>query len=468
MKNALYPKFTIAYLILGFLSFFVISFLGSTLIQRELTEQTGNALYREAVNIASYQADHYYTQQANLEDTYYNLCTLAEYQNAQIWMLDPDGNILLSTAEELDQEHPKKLEDFDPAALSGGYYTIGTFYRYFTEEHISVLAPVTLNMSTKGYIAVHMPLHEILSNRDEILKGVYLVFIIIFAFTLLILLVFNMVVYSPLKQITQGANEYASGNLKYKIPVHSDDEIGSLAMTLNYMSDELDRSGEFQRQFVSNVSHDFRSPLTSIKGYIEAILDGTIPPEMQSRYLNIVLMETERLNKLTQSLLTLNDLDMRGYLLDVTDFDINSVIRDTAATFGGTCLKRKITIQLKMTSEPLMASADMGKIQQVLYNLIDNAIKFCNEGGMLGIRLTTEGSKARVTIQNTGPTVPPEELPLLFDRFHKADKSRSADREGVGLGLYIVKTILGSHGEDITVTSENGLTAFTFTLPLVR
>ena len=127
MKNALYPKFTIAYLILGFLSFFVISFLGSTLIQRELTEQTGNALYREAVNIASYQADHYYTQQANLEDTYYNLCTLAEYQNAQIWMLDPDGNILLSTAEELDQEHPKKLEDFDPAALSGGYYTIGTF-----------------------------------------------------------------------------------------------------------------------------------------------------------------------------------------------------------------------------------------------------------------------------------------------------------------------------------------------------
>ena len=465
MKNALYPKFTIAYLILGFLSFFVISFLGSTLIQRELTEQTGNALYREAVNIASYQADHYYTQQANLEDTYYNLCTLAEYQNAQIWMLDPDGNILLSTAEELDQEHPKKLEDFDPAALSGGYYTIGTFYRYFTEEHISVLAPVTLNMSTKGYIAVHMPLHEILSNRDEILKGVYLVFIIIFAFTLLILLVFNMVVYSPLKQITQGANEYASGNLKYKIPVHSDDEIGSLAMTLNYMSDELDRSGEFQRQFVSNVSHDFRSPLTSIKGYIEAILDGTIPPEMQSRYLNIVLMETERLNKLTQSLLTLNDLDMRGYLLDVTDFDINSVIRDTAATFGGTCLKRKITIQLKMTSEPLMASADMGTIQQVLYNLIDNAIKFSSDNSTITVETTERHGKIFVSVKDSGSGIPKDSLSKIWDRFYKLDSSRGKDRKGTGLGLSIVKEVINAHNQNINVISTEGVgTEFIFTL----
>lgn len=465
MKNALYLKFTAAYLILGFLSFFVISFLGSTLIQRELTRQAGDALYREAVNIASNQADHYYTQQASLTDTYENFRTLAEYQKAQVWMVDPSGKILINTEEDLDTENPEEIENFDPVDFNDGYYTIGTFYQYFSEEHISVLAPITLNMSTKGYIALHMPLDDILSNRDEILKGVYLVFIIIFAFTLLILLVFNMVVYSPLKQITQGANEYASGNLKYNIPVRSDDEIGYLAMTLNYMSDELDRSGEYQRQFVSNVSHDFRSPLTSIKGYIEAILDGTIPMEMQSRYLNIVLMETERLNKLTQSLLTLNDFDVRGYLLEITDFDINNVIRDTAATFGGTCLKRKITIQLKMTSEPLMASADVGKIQQVLYNLIDNAIKFSSPNSTITVETTERHGKIFVSVKDSGSGIPKDSLPKIWDRFYKLDTSRGKDRKGTGLGLSIVKEIINAHNQNINVISTEGVgTEFIFTL----
>src|SRR5699024_6822582 len=253
--------------------------------------------------------------------------------------------------------------------------------------------------------------------------------------------------------------------LKYKIPVHSDDEIGSLAMTLNYMSDELDRSGEFQRQFVSNVSHDFRSPLTSIKGYIEAILDGTIPPEMQSRYLNIVLMETERLNKLTQSLLTLNDLDMRGYLLDVTDFDINSVIRDTAATFGGTCLKRKITIQLKMTSEPLMASADMGKIQQVLYNLIDNAIKFSSDNSTITVETTERHGKIFVSVKDSGSGIPKDSLSKIWDRFYKLDSSRGKDRKGTGLGLSIVKEVINAHNQNINVISTEGVgTEFIFTL----
>ncbi|MGI6007749.1 MAG: HAMP domain-containing sensor histidine kinase [Ruminococcus sp.] len=465
MKNALYLKFTIAYLILGFLSFFVISFLGSTLIQKKLTQQTGDALYREAVNIASNHAENYYSQQASLADTYRNFCTLAEYQNAQIWMLDTSGNILINTAETLDPDNPEHVDNFDPADLTSGYYTIGTFYHQFSEEHISVMVPITLNMSTKGYIALHMPLSNILSNRDDILNGVYVVFIIIFAFTLLILLVFNMVVYSPLKQITQGANEYASGNLKYNIPVHSDDEIGYLAMTLNYMSDELDRAGEFQRQFVSNVSHDFRSPLTSIKGYIEAILDGTIPPEMQSRYLNIVLMETERLNKLTQSLLTLDGFDVRGYMLDITDFDINNVIRDTAATFGGTCLKRKITIQLKMTSEPLMVSADMGKIQQVLYNLIDNAIKFSSSNSTITVETTERHGKIFVSVKDSGTGIPKDSLPKIWDRFYKLDTSRGKDRKGTGLGLSIVKEIINAHNQNINVISTEGVgSEFIFTL----
>lgn len=152
----------------------------------------------------------------------------------------------------------------------------------------------------------------------------------------MVLLVFTKVVYFPLKKITIAANEYAAGNLAHNIPITTHDEIGYLASTLNYMSSELNEMEQYQHNFIANVSHDFRSPLTSIKGYLEAILDGTIPQELYHKYLHIVISETERLNKLTQGMLTLNSLDSKGYLTR-TNFDINRTIKDTAATFEGTC-----------------------------------------------------------------------------------------------------------------------------------
>ena len=212
--------------------------------------------------------------------------------------------------------------------------------------------------------------------------------------------------------------------------------MGYLAATLNYMSDELDRSGEYQRQFVANVSHDFRSPLTSIKGYIEAMLDGTIPPEMQAKYLNIVLMETERLNKLTKGLITLNDYDASGYLLDITSFDINSVIRDTAATFGGTCMKKKITFQLLLAAEQLLVSADMGKIQQVLYNLIDNAVKFSPSNSVITVETTEKHGKVFVSVKDHGTGIPKTSIGKIWDRFYKTDSSRGKRPEGNRAGTF--------------------------------
>lgn len=465
MKNALYVKFLFGYVILGILSIFVISLMGSALIEQDLTRQTGDYLYKEAVNIASNHADYYYSQQASLEDTYFNLCTLSEYQSTQIWMLDPEGRILINTAAALNPDDPEQIDNFDPLSLGTGYYSIGKFYNCFSDRMLSVMVPVTLNMSTKGYVAIHVQMTDIYTHRDEILKSVYVVFLVIFMLTLMILLVFSFIVYGPLKQITQGANEYASGNLKYNIPVHSDDEMGYLAATLNYMSDELDRSGEYQRQFVANVSHDFRSPLTSIKGYIEAMLDGTIPPEMQAKYLNIVLMETERLNKLTKGLITLNDYDASGYLLDITSFDINSVIRDTAATFGGTCMKKKITFQLLLAAEQLLVSADMGKIQQVLYNLIDNAVKFSPSNSVITVETTEKHGKVFVSVKDHGTGIPKTSIGKIWDRFYKTDSSRGKDRKGTGLGLSIVKEIINAHNQNINVISTEGVgTEFIFTL----
>ena len=271
--------------------------------------------------------------------------------------------------------------------------------------------------------------------------------------------------YRPLLKITSAARQYAEGNFSYALEIAGEDEIGQLAAILNYMAHELGATDEYQKKFVANISHDFRSPLTSIKGYVEAILDGTIPPEMQEKYLKIVLFETERLHKLTQSLLTLNDIDDKGNMLDLTSFDINAVIKDTAASFEGTCTKKRISISLILASRTLYVCADMGKIQQVLYNLIDNAIKFSNNDSTITVETTEKHGKVFVSVKDTGCGIPKASITKIWERFYKLDASRGKDRKGTGLGLSIVKEIITAHNQNINVISTEGVgTEFIFTL----
>ena len=234
------------------------------------------------------------------------------------------------------------------------------------------------------------------------------------------------------------------------------------------MANEIAKSEDNQKKFVANVSHDFRSPLTSIKGYLEAMLDGTIPPQMHEKYLHIVLNETKRLTKLTNGLLQLNNLNTRGMLLERTDFDINQVIRNTAATFEGICTSKMIGIELVLTGEILIVHADYDKIQQVLYNLLDNAIKFSHNDSIIKIETTEKSNKVLVSVKDNGIGIPKDSLKLIWDRFYKTDLSRGKDKKGTGLGLSIVKEIIHSHGEHINVVSTEGVgTEFIFTLSKV-
>ena len=310
-----------------------------------------------------------------------------------------------------------------------------------------------------------MPMSQVTQGQNEILNIVYISGVIIFLLSLIILLIFSKTVYFPLKSITEGAKQYADGNLDYTIKVESGDEMGYLANTLNYMSDELNKIEDYQRSFIANVSHDFRSPLTSIKGYLEAILDGTIPPELYDKYLKIVIAETERLNKLTQSMLALNSMDSKGFL-SRSNFDVNRVIKDTAATFEGTCNSKNIVLDLTFADDVLMVYADLGKIQQVLYNLIDNAIKFSHPDSVIYIQTTLRYERVFVSVKDTGIGIPKESINKIWSRFYKMDISRGKDKKGTGLGLAIVKDIIQAHGENIDVVSTVGVgTEFIFTLP---
>ena len=331
MRRTLYRKLILIYVILAIAGFTLISTVGSRMVEDSLVSSASTSLYREATQIASKQGDLYYHSERSLTDLYNSLSALASYHNSQIWLISADGEILLNTAAALDEENPEIIDGFDPVALGSEYYSTGTFFGYFEDKMLSVMVPVTSDFRINGYVAIHLPLQDVYQQRESLLARIDFLFLLVFGLSFVILIFFSLVVYRPLKKIINGAKEYASGNLTHKIDVKSHDEMGYLASTLNYMSGELNKTGEYQRNFVANVSHDFRSPLTSIKGYVEAILDGTIPPEMQEKYLKIVLFETERLHKLTQSLLTLNDIDDKGNMLDLTSFDINAVIKDTSA-----------------------------------------------------------------------------------------------------------------------------------------
>ena len=465
-KHTLFIKFILAYLIFGILGFLLIATVGSQMVEKRLEFSIGEDLYREATAISEDSLVQSNTSASNLLSLKHYLEALSEYQTSDIWILNKQGQRVLSTEEGFSYYDPITIDGFDPTKW-GSYYRTGNFYGFFDEDRLSVLAPITdgSTLTIRGYVAMHYPMSELYYQRELFLSISYILFLLLFLLSLSILLLFRKIVYTPLKKITEGTKEFAAGHLDYQIPNSSNDEMGALAASLNYMSDVLNQSGEYQRNFIANISHDFRSPLTSIKGYVEAIADGTIPVEMQGRYLEIVSREVERLEKLTSSLLTLNNLEVKSRIMNIRPFDINKVIKNTAASFEGSCRARKILIELILTGEQLSVTADMEQIQQVLYNLLDNAIKFSNDNSTITIETTEKNGKIFVSVKDHGCGIPKEILPKIWERFYKQDSSRGKDRKGTGLGLSIVKEIISSHNQNINVISTEGVgTEFLFTL----
>ncbi|NLL78423.1 MAG: HAMP domain-containing protein [Clostridiales bacterium] len=468
MRKTLYLKFILAYLIFGFFGFVVVATFVSGMTLEHLKREKADSLYREATLIANTYASDLYDSKTTLDTVKTQLEALDTYLDSSIWIINPSGLLILDSSSPVEIENAKTVENFDPTITAGSYYTIGNFFNMFDEEMLSVFAPITSNFKVNGYVVIHTSMQDLKESSESLLNISYIMLVILFLLSLIILIFFTEMVYLPLRKITYATEQYASGNMHYEFQVESDDEIGYLAASLNYMANEVAKGEDNQKKFVANVSHDFRSPLTSIKGYLEAMLDGTIPPEMHEKYLTIVLNETDRLTKLTNSLLTLNNLNTKGMMLKKTNFDLNQIIRNTVASFEGTCKQKKIGIELVLTGDQMYVTADMGKIQQVLYNLLDNAIKFSHNDSVIKIETTERKSKVFVSVKDHGIGIPKDSLKLIWDRFYKSDLSRGKDKKGTGLGLSITKEIIHSHGEHINVVSTEGVgTEFIFSLPVM-
>lgn len=467
MKNTLYLKFIWLYIAFGFLSLFTAATLGKQLILNQLKSNTSQSLYREANLIASNYLPSYFQEETSAWAVYSQLNAMQIYLDSSLWFVKPDGTMITASNTE-NTSSPAAIEDFDPAELVGSRYVTGTYHDYFSEDVMTIMAPVIQGFRTEGYLLIHKPLSGIEQNVAQLMISVYITLGVVYILAFSILIGFHFFMYRPLKKIIDAATQYASGNLDYEIPVYTHDEIGYLSASLNDMSSQLKDMEDYQKKIVANVSHDFRSPLTSIKGYVEAMADGTIPPELQEKYLNIILFETERLTDLTRDLLTLNEFDTKELLLNKTRFNIQEAIKNTAASFEAVCTPKHISIELLLLSEETYVYADQGKIQQALYNLLDNAIKFSDNDSAITVEVTRRNEKVFISIKDSGIGIPKKDLNKIWERFYKSDLSRGKDKKGTGLGLAIVKEAIAAHDEMINVISTEGVgTEFIFSLTRV-
>lgn len=468
MRLSLNIKYFLTFLIFGLCCFLCISTIASQLMMNNAISTKAADFYQEGIWLTDQYVGSYFEKQEDRkarEAIQSQLSSLDVYLDARIWLISRDGERILDSRALDAQQERLPIPEFNSVLPGGKYYMIGDFFGMFSEDTLSVLVPVSHNYHVRGYIAIHTPMSVIVRDKEGYLFSFYVTMVLLLGLAFLFAASNWLMVFRPIRRMRKGAGEYALGNYSTPIHLNREDELGFLADTMDFMAQSLKDQDEDQRKLISNISHDFRSPLTSIKGYIEAILDGTIPFEMQEKYLNIVLRETERLTKLTSGLLALNSIDPKQNRLSKSRFDINTVIKNTAAAFEGTCTSKRIFIELLFTDWESYVYADMGKIQQVLYNLIDNAIKFSQPDSVITIETTTKYEKIFVSVRDTGIGIPKDSLNKIWERFYKSDASRGKDKSGTGLGLAIVKEILQLHNENINVISTEGVgTEFIFSL----
>lgn len=466
-------KHIFIYIAICVISFILVSTICYKADYKHIYNYYSDRLYLQANEIANeYALD--YLAESKLRRIELEMKSLSTFNDTRIMFITPSGDVILDTNNSsTDKSNEDRIlfsiNDFDYGDLKGKHDILWDFYGLFSEPELSVFSPISNSFEIKGYVVINIPESAIVERVYDTFNTNYLTLAIVLILSSAFLVLYFFQVHRPIKEITRATNEYSKGNLSYHVKPMHNDEIGRLGMSLDYMASQLNESDKFQQKFLSNISHDFRSPLTSIKGYLEAIQDGTIPPEMLDKYIGIMLFETERLTKLTSNILTLNELDPKSVRLDISTFDLNSIIRHTVETFEGTCKKKGIKFNITYANSVQNVKADKGRIQQVIYNLIDNAIKFSKENSYIYITVKEKGEKAQISIKDTGCGIAKQDIDKIWDRFYKSDSSRGRDKKGSGLGLSITKEVIQAHGENIDVVSTVGVgTEFIFTLELAK
>ncbi|MBQ7415823.1 MAG: HAMP domain-containing histidine kinase [Oscillospiraceae bacterium] len=446
------------------------------LLDDYLTDSAYARLQKDARVISTLTAAYSSEDSLNSMEYLMNLDIADQISDADTVICDPDGTIILCADDPLGCAHQGLTvgKDYLNKVISeGSARDIGVIQGLYEDSRYVYATPIRSSDGT--VLGIVIVSQSVAASKAVLHKMTDLYIAVSSLVTIVAVMLIGLFVHQqskPLKKMAQTARAFGHGDLDARVEVndHYTMEVEELALAFNNMASSLQKS-EYQRQeFVANVSHELKTPMTTIGGYIDGILDGTIPPEKSRHYMQIVSDETKRLSRLVRSMLDISQLQSESGIPEEKKlrFDLEETVGQVLITFEQKINAKGVEVEVEMPEHPVFTMANQDYVTQVIYNLLDNAVKFCPAGGTLGVKIREGGSKAYISVYNDGQTIPPEELPLVFDRFHKLDKSRSENRDGWGLGLYIVKTIVCSHGENISVSSRNGRTEFTFTMPIVN
>lgn len=360
----------------------------------------------------------------------------------------------------------------DPALIDRlnvkSYYLVSDYYNKTYSMYMSTAVKALRNSSgvAEYYVVIHFANNGIDSSFARTINRFWIPCIAVIGLCVVMIILLNYSITTPLVEMNSIVYEIKRGNYSKRALVTSKDEVGQLAESFNAMAEELEKTDTMSKDFVANISHELRTPLTSINGFIQGILDGTIPQDQHRKYLEIVLNESQRLTKLTREMLDLSRIESGKYSINKTVFDINELLRRVLITLENKIDAKKLDINIEFEQERTFVLADSGCIEQVCVNLIDNAIKFTDEGKNISITTKVEDGSVRISIADSGKGISKEDMKHIWDRFYTENKSRSGNI-GMGLGLPIVKRLLAEHGRDIIVESELGVgTRFTFELEI--
>lgn len=332
-----------------------------------------------------------------------------------------------------------------------------------------VTTPLWTKRGIEGVVIVCSTVPYIQNMQLGVMRMFFFAVCFVIMLTLLVAAWLSQRISKPVKEMTLVARRIASGDFSQRVSCDAEGELGILSSSFNQMTASLAEMDEVQSSFISDVSHELRTPMTIISGFVDGILDGTIPPEEHKKYLEIVLSEIKRLNRLVNDLLEMSRLNSGKIELKMVPFDIAESMRKAIVAFEQGLNEKKVDVEVDFENDTMMALGNSDSIYRVITNILDNAVKFTPEGGRIGIKIRTEGGKVKLSVENSGNGLSEKELKHIWDRFYQADKSRSASRRGAGLGLYIVKNIMNAHDNLIYAESKEGeWTRFTFELDSVK
>ncbi len=466
MRQRLFNKFFVSVTAIVLVGLTVMIMVMCFMYSRYLTDAKYDTLSETCARISDYAAQ---TEEADSEQLYHNINNLASVLDIEIFITDSNGAIEICSCKDWKSdygcEHSGTVLEFDFESTGQKHFNkLGVY----TEPHYFTVSNISAGGNEGGYVISTSSIMLLRALMGRVAKLYAVTSIIpIIMFVALYFITYRMT--RPLKMMSKAAKAMAKGDFSRRIPVTSDDEIGELAVSFNQMTNSLVRLEEMRKSFIANVSHELKTPMTTIGGFIDGIIDGTIGPDKQNHYLSIASEEVKRLSRMVETMLNVSRLESGESTLRFEKFDFRELLLNVVISQEQRIEERKLDIRGLDTVQSVTVEADKDLMHRVIYNLVDNAVKFNKDGGFIEFSLKADSKRMCFKITNSGKGIPASDLPYVFERFYKVDKSRSTNKNSTGLGLYIVKTIIKNHGGGITVSgNENEFTAFEINLPTIR